>query len=420
MSSAEYSYAFPVPQYAARSTARWTVVKATAKDDQGGTVTVGRQKLAGFHAAFTAAELVDSTGPTYDALGLVLDQPEYLYNADQSVTARYRLTISDGESGFFHGQLLSGPQGATASGSVRLVPGTDGSLACGDYTSYDNHGVFCTVDVTIPAGAPAGDWSASRLRLTDDSGNVSVSRKLSSASLHVTRNNTLQASDFTINPGQFNNWNLPAKLTITLKPSGVQDGIASVTVLSNDCSGSVTENPAIAPDGTISVHITAGPIYPKKCTVTGIGLTDGAGDSAAYGAAFQGPGPYPVALQIPDTAAPVVNAASLDTTTIPAASLPSSARLTLDVTSFVGVDGFSLTIYDTNGQPVGGSSGGLSSVTNGPLVLSVPLSQSLAPGVYTIGFTLTDAGGLRAVYGYPSGSSLPAPGGPLLITVTGD
>ncbi|MEU0696680.1 hypothetical protein ABZ349_22255 [Streptomyces niveus] len=421
MASADYSYDFPVPQYAVGSTARWAVVKVTARDDQGGTATVGRQKLADFDAEFTATHLVDSTGPTHDSFGFVLDQPKYLYNADESVTARYQVFISDAESGFFRGQLLlSGPQGAAVSGSMRLVPGDDGSSKCGEYEAYDNHDVFCTVDVTIPAGAPAGNWSASRLRLTDAAGNVSVIRDLSQepVSVHVTRNETLRASEFAISPEQFNNWNLPARVTVKLKPSGVRDGIRSVTVLSEECWGSATENPVIAPDGTISVQITAGPIYTRKCTITGIGLTDGAGNSAAYGAAFQGPALSLVATQIPHNTPPVVNAASLDRTTFSADSLPDSARLTLDVTSFVGVTQFSLTVYDADGASVDGRSGGLSPVTEGPLVLSVPLNGGLEPGVYTVGFTVTDVAGLRAPYGYPGGNRPTPPGGPLLITVT--
>lgn len=421
MASADYSHAFPVPRYAAGSTARWAVVKVTARDDQGGKVTVGRQELADFDATFSATHVVDPTGPTQDQFGFVLDQPEYLYNAEESVTARYRLVVSDAESGFFRGQLLlSGPRGATASGSMRLVPGDDGSSMCGEYVAYDNHDVFCTVDVAIPAGAPAGDWSPSRLRLTDASGNIGVHRNLSRDAVHVTRNDTLRASDFAISPGQFNNWNNPARLTVTLKPSGVRDGIASVTVLSDECGGSVTENPVIAPDGTIAVHITAGPTYTRKCTVSGIGLTDGAGDSAAYGAAFHGPALNLVATQIPHTTAPVVTAASLDTTTFPAGSLPDQARLTLDVTSFVGVSQYSLTVYDADGVPVDGRSGGLSPEPNGQVVLPVPLHEGLAPGDYTVGFTVTDVAGLRAPYGYPGGNSTPVPGGPLLITVTGD
>jgi hypothetical protein len=420
IAAAKYSYAFQVPQYAAQSTVRWAVVKVTAKDDQGRAASIGRQQLADFHAEFAATELVDSTGPAYDGFSLDLGQPTYFYNVDEPVTVRYRLHISDAESGFLHGQLLlTGPQGATASGSIRLVPDYDDSMACGNDGNYDSYDVFCTVDVTIPAGAPAGDWSPSRLRLTDESGNVSVGRTLPQSPVHVVHNDTLQASAFTISPQQFNNWDSVANLTVTLKPSDVQGGITSVTVLSDKCGSSVVDNPVVAPDGTISARLAAGPIYTTRCAVTGIGLTDGAGESAAYGVAFHGPAVDLVATQIPDTAAPVVNTASLAADTFAADSLPGGTDLTLDVTSFVGVTGFSLTVYDADGNPVDGRSGGTQSVTDGPLVLPVPLHDGMAPGTYTIGFTLTDAGGLHASYGYPSGSGLPVPAGPLIITVTG-
>ncbi|MFI9103820.1 hypothetical protein ACIGXA_25185 [Streptomyces fildesensis] len=420
MASADYSYAFPVPQYAIGSTAHWAVVKVAAKDDLGGTLTVGRQKMATFGAAFTATELVDATGPAYDGLGLVLNQPLYLYNADASVTQRYQIHVTDAESGLFRLQLfLKGPKNATVNGTVQFVTERDGSLQCGpDSTAFDTHEGFCNVDVTLPAGAPAGDWSVSRVRLTDAAGNVSVTKGLSVSPVHVTQNSTLQASDFTVSPSQFNNWNGLAPLTISMKPSGASKGIKSVTVLLEGCSGSVTENPVVAPDGSISVRATVPPIYTKQCTVTGIGITDGAGNSAAYGVAFHGPALDLVATQIPDTAAPVVNSASLDTTSVPASSLPRNGLLTLDVTSFVGVTGFSLTVYDANGVSVDGRYGGLQPVTNGPLTLLVPLHQGLAPGVYTVGFSLTDAGGLHSEYGYPNHPGPTLPGGPLLITVT--
>lgn len=421
MASAHYSYAFSVPKYASRPTARWAVVRAEAKDDRGGTLVLGRQGLARYGAAFTATHLVDSTGPTYEQLGQVLDQPEYLYNADASVTARYRLHITDDESGFFRGRLvLAGPQGATASGTFRLVPNTDGSQQCGDYPGYGSQDVWCTVDVTIPAGAPAGSWSVSRLRLTDASGTVSVHRGLSQDPVHVTQNGRVRATDFAISPGQYNNWNGTARLAVTMKPSGFRDGIASVTVLLDGCGGSVTENPEIAADGSMSVAATVPPVYTRKCAVTGIGITDGTGDTAAYGVAFHGPALDLVATQIPDTAAPVVNSASLDVTSVPASTLRRNAVLTLDVTSFVGVNGFSLTVYDASGASVGGMSGGVSSVTDSPLKLLVPLYEGLTPGVYTVGFTLTDAGGLHSQYGYPNGVGLPVPGGHLRITVTDD
>jgi hypothetical protein len=53
---------------------------------------------------------------------------------------------------------------------------------------------------------------------------------------------------------------------------------------------------------------------------------------------------------------------------------------------------------------------------NGPIATIAPLPGGLAPGVYTVAFDLTDAGGLNSFYGYPN--SQPVPGGPLTFTVT--
>ncbi|MFD8722288.1 hypothetical protein ACFV2H_30980 [Streptomyces sp. NPDC059629] len=72
-------------------------------------------------------------------------------------------------------------------------------------------------------------------------------------------------------------------------------------------------------------------------------------------------------------------------------------------------NGFSLTVYDAAGHSVGGMPGGVSSVTNGPLKPIVPLYEGLTPGGCTVGFTLTDVGGLHTQYGYPIGGGLPAP-----------
>jgi hypothetical protein len=42
---------------------------------------------------------------------------------------------------------------------------------------------------------------------------------------------------------------------------------------------------------------------------------------------------------------------------------------------------------------------------------------SLQVGTYTAGFTLDDAAGNSAQYGYPNGVGNPVPGGPLVLTV---
>ncbi|MEU6654023.1 hypothetical protein ABZ904_32465 [Streptomyces sp. NPDC046900] len=370
-------------------------------------------------AKSTATQPADTAGPAFDQLHLEFDQPKYVYNADASVTQRYRLHITDAESGFDRGKLVvRGSHGGVVSARFAVVRNAAGELWCGTDFVFDTQDLECPVEVTIPKDAPAGTWSVSQVKLVDAAGNVSTTSGLSAAAMQVTQNRALSAADFAISPEQYNNWTGFATLTVTMRPLGAQNGISSVTLLLDKCSGSVTENPTIAADGTISVLATVAPIVTKQCKVTGIGVIDGAGNAAAYGTAFRGPELDLVATQIPNTQAPVVNSASLAVVSVPASSLPRNDGLTLDVTSFAGITGFSLTVYDADGISVDGASGGVGSVTSGELKLTVPLHQGLAPGTYTVGFTLTDASGLFSQYGYPNGGGLPVPGGPLQITVT--
>ncbi|MFJ3339214.1 WYL domain-containing protein [Streptomyces sp. NPDC086766] len=87
----------------------------------------------------------------------------------------------------------------------------------------------------------------------------------------VTQNRALSATDFAISPEHYNNWTGFTTLTVRIRPLGAQNGVSSVTLLLDNCGGSVTENPTIAPDGTISVLATVAPTFTKQCRVTGIG-----------------------------------------------------------------------------------------------------------------------------------------------------
>ncbi|MFF7982998.1 hypothetical protein ACFZDK_28425 [Streptomyces sp. NPDC007901] len=417
--SSTYSYDFSVPQYAAQASANWAVVRVTASDDRGNTLTVDKDRLSEFANFVTAKESVDSTGPTYEDVSLPPDAPRYLYNAAKPVTVAYYIDVADPESGFYKGEVtVAGPGGQTASGKLKVVTADDGNTSCGPNTGgWGSNEIICSVSVTIPAGAAAGTWAISRIGLTDNAGNTSVYRNLNLAPVHITQNATLQAGDFSITPKAVNDWSEQQKLSITMKPNGVREGLTSVTVWTDTgCGGSITEAPAISDDGTITVPANMFN-RSKECIITGIALVDGAGDVAAYGSYFDGPDLNLVATQIPDTTPPVATSASLSFTTIAASALPRNVVLTADVTSFAGVNGFSVTVYDSAGRPVSGGYGGLSAVTEGTVQIGVDLPQGLTPGVYTVGFELTDEGGLYAQYGYSNVGS-PAPSGPLQVTVT--
>jgi hypothetical protein len=72
------------------------------------------------------------------------------------------------------------------------------------------------------------------------------------------------------------------------------------------------------------------------------------------------------------------------------------------------VSGFSTTVYDSTGTPVPGDEefGGVSEGADGTVLLGVGLPYGMAPGTYTVGFSVTDAGGLTTSYG-PGGRPVP-------------
>ncbi|WP_043678666.1 hypothetical protein [Streptomyces xylophagus] len=153
-----YSYDFDVPQYTAQDSATWAVVKVTASDDQGDTLTVGKNRLSEFAGTVTAEEPVDSTGPTYEDVSLPPDGATYLYNAAEPVTVAYSIDVTDAESGFYKGEVtVAGPGGQTASSKFKVVTAGDGTSTCGPNSGgWGSNDIICGVSVTIPAGAAAG------------------------------------------------------------------------------------------------------------------------------------------------------------------------------------------------------------------------------------------------------------------------
>ncbi len=433
--SSTYSYAFTVPQYAATSTATWAVAQVTAADDQSDSLTVGKNKLATMPAtSFTANELVDTVGASYEGVGVTSgatlplgtgNPPAYFDDAAAPVALNYSVEATDPDSGFYKGVLvLRGPGGQTISTDFAVQFDAMGSTTCGPNTSeWGSNDIICSVPVSIPQGAAAGTWVVSELKLTDTAGTTTDYRKLSLAPIVLTQNAVLQATNLALSPASVDNWTSSQDLTLKMTPEGAQDAIASVTVTTDSgCSGSAITDPVVAADGSISVSVQMAPgAVNKECTITGIALIDGAGDLAAYGPVFDGPALGLVATQTPDTTGPVATAASLNTSTIAQSALPADVTATITVNSLAGVQEVGAGAYGPSGNWVNAGSVNFSpGVTSGTVQVSVYLPAGLAPGTYTVGFTLTDNAGLDAQYGYPPSLGLgsPAPGGPLQFTVT--
>jgi hypothetical protein len=409
-----YTYRFPVPQYTGAAKVKWAVAQVKFHDDASHSRTLDASDLTRFHAQFDAADLVDSTAPTYDTLSVAPFTPDAVYVADKSATVTYEFTVTDSESGFFRGEIvLTGPGGAQIKTPFQVVT-QDGLPTCGTDENGDTHWMLCDIGVTIPQGTTAGVWTVTSIGLTDVVGNHKAYGNLSLAPVVVTENAVLRATDFALNPGQVNNWASGQTVKVIMRPIGGSGTVASVSTVSS-CGGEYRNAPVTDEgDGTFSTPLYI-PIRTASCSVTGIELTDTAGNSALYGSYFGAPALDLTATQIPDTTPPVATAASLSATSFPTSDTPRNLGVYVDVQSAVGVSQLSVTVYSASGASVTGSYGGVTQTTNGTIEETVSLPQ-LAPGTYTVGFTITDAGGLYTLYGYPG---FPTPTfGQLQFTVT--
>jgi hypothetical protein len=410
-----YSYSFAVPQYAFASTARWDVIQVTAQDDQGARLSLQGNGLNRFRDVLTATELPDSTPPAYDSLEFPV-QPgpsrPYVYNGGSGGSSSYYFNADDAQSGFWKGTLtLAGPGGKALSASFSYqysVPDQVG--ACGSATVFDDTSAACQPTVTIPANAPAGTWTVSKLELWDNAGNHATYRNLNALPVIVTSNSVVRASGFTASPNPVNNWTQTQTVQISLNVSGAQGGVGTIYVdftAGSPCSQQ-SDTPTANPDGTYSVPISMLSIA-TSCTVAGIAVLDGAGNVAVYGTEYGEPDLGIKLTRVPDTTPPVATSASVSPASLPQSADSQFVGLTVDVSDPVApVTEISETIFDTSGTIVGGGFGGVTATLSGPVISSVPVPAGLPPGTYTVAFQLTDAGGLTSSYGYPT--SPPSPG----------
>ncbi len=412
-----YSYAFAVPQYGFATTARWDVTQVTVQDDQH-----ERLSQSGDLTTLKATVLADTTPPTYDTLMFPASffPTLYVYNGGTGGSLSYFFNADDAQAGFWKGILtLAGPGGKTLSTSFSDVYSIDNQYgACGAGLVFDDTNAQCQPSVTIPPTAAAGTWTVSKLELWDNAGNHATFSHLNVLPVTVTSDSVVKASGFAANPTQLDNWVQTATSQISMNVTGAQGGVSAITVdfePGGPCSQQIT-TPTLNPDGSYSVPVSMFSIA-TSCAVAGVAVLDGAGDVSVYGAEYGEPDLGITLTRVPDTTPPVATSASLSATSLPESSNTQDIGLTVDVADAVApVNQMSATVFNSAGIPVGGVSGGVTSTLTGPVSIGVSLEANLPPGTYTVGFQITDAGGLTSSYGYPT--SQPAPSGPLTFTIT--
>ncbi len=421
-----YSYSFVVPQYANATDARWVVTRATAQDDQGETLSLSGYALDAFSATLNAKELADTTPATYQSVTLQPANPgqhPYVYDNGVDGMMGYSLIVQDQQSGFWEGTIqLRGPGGQKLDGSFEYTSSPALGESCGNSGASDDFDTACSVQITIPAGTAAGTWVVWSVTLVNNAGISMTYGNLNVDPIVVTGDSGgLSASGFTASPNPVDAWaNLTNTVQITMAVTGAQQGVSAIYVDTvngpGDCE-QLNTTPTVNPDGTVSA-----PIYMFQgsgaCPISGIAIVDGAGNVALYGSEYNAPDPGVTITPEADTIAPTATSASLTPSSVPTSDVYSNPfTLTLQiVTPVAPVNQLGILIYDSSGNLVYQSGGGVPDTFTGQLVNYFNLNEFLPAGTYTVGFTLTDAGRLSTSYGTPGGQ--PMPGGPLQFTVT--
>jgi hypothetical protein len=414
-----YVHEFVVPQYGPATRTTWRVTEVTIADDRDHETRVTGRELARHDARTVATGLADTTAAA-GRVGLDVEQEEFAYDPGSGVRLRYSVSASDDQAGIWKGRLvLAGPGGAEATVAFEVEDAGGYYLRCGDNELVVfPQDVICDVAVTLPPGSPAGAWTVSALDLTDNAGNSVRLTDVAARPVRVTRNEVLSASDFAVDPAVVDNWRGQRHVTVAARAAGAQGGLQRLVVRTDRCHD-VDVVPTMTEDGTATARLVVSE-FMSRCVITGIALVDGAGNAAVYGSRFGAPPPLDLVIErLPDTVPPVAVAATLTRTTVPTSEVGDTVGvvITVDTTSPAPVESFSVTAYDADGVSVGGSGGGIHEPADGVLRVAAYV-YGLPPGVYTVGFTLTDAAGQSSHYGYPSGAGQPAPNGPLVLTVT--
>ncbi|GAA1608861.1 hypothetical protein GCM10009679_11040 [Saccharothrix algeriensis] len=409
-----YTLTFVVPQYGPAEQVTWRVTSLSASDDRGNTREFSDKVLSQHDASVAVTELVDTANPDLQSFTRGWGQLSELFDHGGPLTLKYNFYVAE-QAGFWKGRLkLDGPGRAKASASFELTKANSYTWMCGEGQNYDNQMVWCEVAVTLPAGAPAGVWRVAGVELTDTVGHRGTYTVDSTTDVRVTRNEQLSASGFALSATEVDSWRESKTVRLSLRPAGAQGAVTAVRLTSRCWSADTT--PQVEADGTVSVELVMPTIF-DKCSIDGIAIDDAAGNLALYGSHYGGPDLGLTVRRVADTTAPVVLSAVLSRTTAPSSELYAiSATVTVE-RSVAPIHQYSFTFYDSRGWSSGGGSGGIHENPDGTVTITAWLYNP-PPGVYTGGFTLTDAAGNYAQYGYPNGAGNPVPNGPLVLTVT--
>lgn len=417
---ATYEWTLAVPQHAAGTSVTWAVTRLEAWNTRGTSLDWDADRLGRFHNTFEAQTLADTQGPTYDGLTVTNGRQPYVYVGEKASNMTYELDVRDSQAGVSGGTLtLTGPDGQHLTGSFAIEwTWYAGYQGCGYIDWGQTYAGSCPVSVTFPAHAASGTWAVTQVELTDNAGNTSTYDDLSAAPVHVTSNDVLSADGFTATPNPVDTWHGARTIEVGFRPHGDRGGVASAVVDTDSVNGCRQTSTAVttAADGTVSVDYDV-PRRAFTCRITGMIITDNAGNVALYGSQFGAPETGLTITSAPVTVLPEIDQATLSPATIPATEHSEDIRLTVNVSgTTAGINGYAAYLIDSSGQEIPVVTGGAPLTFSGPLPISFSLPYDVAPGTYSIALRLSDQARESSFFGFPDGT--PFPGGPVTLTVT--
>lgn len=411
-----YRYTFDVPQYAQVSPAPWQVTGFTVRDDRGNRLMMSATQLGSFNAVLTATEIIDTGRPSYKDLAR-LGRPFVYVARHHPGSAAYVFSANDNLAGLYSARIqIKGPNGRTLSSDI---PVDRVALQCGFEPNSSLTSMSCGINFPFPADTPVGRWAVSTLQLTDDAGNTAIFSRLNAVPVTVTSNQVIQANNFRAIPNPVSNWSSehPYTVDFSMRISAPRGRITAVYIDTSTDSGATCAQTTTRPTRNGS-RVTV-PIRVdwrmEVCQVVGIALVDGKGDVALYGPNYGAPDPYFLIRQVPNVSAPQAASAEVNPATVQSSQIgPTTFTMTIKLKpGYAPATISSATVYDSHGNVVTEINGG--PVENNGVVTETFSLPDMTPGLYPIGFSLTNDAQMTTDYGYGGN---PLPGGPLALIVT--
>ncbi|MBC6446379.1 hypothetical protein [Actinokineospora xionganensis] len=264
-----YEYEFDVPRTGTTALTTWAVTRFAAETTAiplHSMELTDEQLKAAFDSRFVATTIVDESPPTYS--DLITDDQRYPTHAGIG-TLRYLLNVQDTQSGVHSMALtLRGPGSATATGQSR----------------YTVQASRQTVEVTLPAGAPAGTWSVAQVELVDNAGVVGKYTDLALAPLQVTGNSIVVGKPVLHN-NPVNSWEPDAKVDLVATMASGSRAVSAKLDIRGGCVAGTPILPA-EPGGTVSIPIRV-PREFIACPIQGLLIIDQNGATAVYETWYQ-------------------------------------------------------------------------------------------------------------------------------------